>query len=70
MGGYGLPHNIQCVARVPKVPALPPQGRGSWMTFLISQLTPSFSTRPPRNEICWERWALSLVSAYLPAVSP
>ena len=34
--------------------ALPPQGRGSWMTCLISQLTPSFSAKPPRNEICWE----------------
>lgn len=32
----------------------PPQGRGSWMTCLISQLTPSFSARPPRNEICRE----------------
>lgn len=38
----------------PEAQALPPQGRGSWMTCLISQLTPSLSARPPRNEICRE----------------
>lgn len=39
--------------------ALPPQGRGSWMTCLISQLTPSFSARPPRNEICQGKRSVS-----------
>ena len=34
----------------PEAQALPPQGRGSWMTCLISQLR----ARPPRNEICRE----------------
>lgn len=38
--------------RAPAAQALPPQGRGSWMTCLISQLTPSFRAKPPRNEIC------------------
>lgn len=59
-GDAGFPTPSQ----TPMAQALPPQGRGSWMTCLISQLTPSFSARPPRNEICQEGVSTGPLSAH------
>lgn len=47
--------------------ASPPQGRGSWTTCLMSQLSPSFSARPPRNEICREDVGQLVPAGHRPA---
>lgn len=42
-----------------RCPAVPWQGRGSRMTFLISQLMPSLKAKPPRKEICKGKAAMA-----------